>query len=155
MLACLKNSLPDHNPWHFSASHIPRLPFALHHLHCLRLHRTHCTGRDSGFPLTTPLLGWADRLVAWQTTHNLQVMSPRPASMSGSEYTPINTAVRRENFDIERDLKFSLFEDFDHLLQRAVGGQRSVASACVDEFGFIVLRRETSASVRVDHRVIL
>ena len=67
MFACLKNSLPYHIPWHFSASHILHLPFAP--LHCLRLHRPHCTGRESGFP-SAPLRGWADRLAEWPTPHN-------------------------------------------------------------------------------------
>ena len=45
-----------------------------------------------------------------------------------SEYTPINIAVRRENFDIENDLKFAVSEDSDHFHQEAVGSQRSVAN---------------------------
>ena len=79
---------------------------------------------------------------------------PKTCIDVSSELSPINIAVRRENFDIECGLKFSVSDDFDHLLRRAVGGQRSVASACVDDFGFIVLQRETSARVRVDHRIV-
>ena len=45
-----------------------------------------------------------------------------------SEYTPLNIAVRRENFDIVNGLKFAVSEDSDHLPQEAVGSQRSVAS---------------------------
>ena len=74
-----------------------------------------------------------------------------------SEYTPINIAVRRENFDIEDDFKFAVPEDSDLFTQPAVGSQRSVASTVpalmyVDSLCSTV---KTSARVRADHRVVL
>ena len=113
----------------------------------------HRTGLRLSTYNATPRLGGSSGRMA----DNAQPTGYEPKTCIdvSSEYTPINIAVRRENFDIERDLKFSLFDDFDHLLPRAVGAQRSVARACVDEFGSTVLQRETSAGVRVDHRVLL
>ena len=101
----------------------------------------------------TPLLGGSSGRMA--DNAQLTGYEPKICIDVSSEYTPINIAVRRDNFDIESDLKFAVSDDSDHLLQRAVGTQRSVASTCVDEIRFIVLQREAIVRVRLDHRGIL
>ena len=56
--------------------------------------------------LSTLLRGPVDRLAVWPKTHSPMVMSPTsliPRLDFSSEYTPINIAVRRENFNIEDD----------------------------------------------------
>ena len=73
-----------------------------------------------------------------------------------SEYTPINIAVRRENFDIESDEKFAIPGDSGTFTPQAVRSQRS-AESTVPAFmnlDSVSCKKKTNAWVRVDQRVI-
>ena len=158
---CLRASKKDSSSkclMSFLGSHILPLPFALHHVHRLRLHIPCCAGLESVCPLVTPLCEHADRLSESPTTHSSQVTSPTrliPCSASTSAVTTRQSAMLYDGkiSTLRMISKFAVPRT-----QEAVSSQRSVANTCtsVDEFGIIVLHKKTTSErVRVNHGVIL